>query len=124
MTDIAIRRPGLTAVAHGYDWAPFLNLTRPAKSWTRRLRVLGVGFDICWNQNIRFYTVSVGARWLINLAWGYQAGPIEPPAFGEPLRLPNSYVQPTIFGFDICWSRDQGLRLFFKGRRLFHQKKG
>jgi hypothetical protein len=117
MQEIAIRRPGFTAVQHGYDWGPFLKIARPAVSWTRRLRVLGAGFDISWNQNIRFYTVSLGAPWLFNIAWGYRAGPIEQ----EPAHPPRSYIQPTIFGLDICYSRKQGWRFFFRGRRLFYK---
>ena len=42
--------PWLKASFHHYDWAPFLQLSRPATHWVRCARLLGLGFDIDWNQ--------------------------------------------------------------------------
>lgn len=103
---------------HHFDWAPVLNLARPATRWTRRARLLGLGFDICWDQSQRVYAVSFGVRRLLNLGWAYQAGPIEDYGLPAWSIQDREYVQLDLLGGEIMYSR-QGLRLFFLGKKVF-----
>ncbi|USN14079.1 hypothetical protein KABACHOK_02430 [Brevundimonas phage vB_BpoS-Kabachok] len=112
-----ISRPWLKVSFHHHDWAPFLGLTRPATRWTRRARLLGVGFDINWDQSQRVYAVSLGANRLFNLAWAYQAGPVEDYGLSEALTKDRGYIQFDLLGLQLMRSK-LGFRAFFLDRRL------
>ena len=107
--------PWLKVSFHHYDWAPFLQLTRPATHWVRRARLLGLGFDIDWNQSQRVYTVSVGLRRLFNLSWAYQAGPAEGLKRADHLIKDRAFIQFDLLFFSLSWSPKE-VRLFFRDR--------
>lgn len=116
-----ISHPLLKVSFHHHDWAPFLKLTRPATRWTRRARLLGFGFDINWDQCQRVYAVSLGLSRVLNLAWAYQAGPVEDYGLSDSLTKDRGYVSLELLFFSLGYSK-QGVRLFFRNKRLFWKK--
>lgn len=118
--------------AHGYDWAPFLKSQRPGKSVSFHFRVFGLGLDLQWNQAVRFYMASLGARWLVNVAAGFKgatpaeyreaAGGLGPPSVWRS----NRFFELTLLGFQFAWGQDEGekwrLRFFWNQRRVFWKR--
>lgn len=117
---------------HGYDWAPFVDYKRPAMSMSAHVRLFGVGVDWQWNEAVRFYMLSLGAHWLVNLAVGFkgatpedfqkQAGGLAP----RTVWKSNRFLELALFGFKLDWGQDEGepwrLRYFFGHRRIFHKR--
>jgi hypothetical protein len=109
---------------HGFDWSRINAAPRPQKSRNGHLRVFGLGFDYTWNQSVRYYMVSAGCHWLVNVAVMRQ---FERP---QDMRFP-SFTQPppakrawelTLLGAMLSCGCDDGeswgWRLFFRHRRL------
>jgi hypothetical protein len=114
-----------------FDWSPLMPWTdRPAVDWALRLRVLSLGFDITWNQCARYYGVSIGSRWLLNIAAGKRFDTSEDGRrlagnmFSPTIYGANRYVEITLFLFASAFGQDADqpwrLRYFFNGRRIFH----
>lgn len=118
-----IHSPMLKVSFHHYDWAPFLKIQRPATHWVRRARLLGLGFDIDWNQGQRVYAVSLGLRRLFNLSWAYQAGPADDLKLAAAVIKDRDYVQFDLLLFSLMWGARNGVRLFFRDRPLIPKPK-
>lgn len=117
-----IHSPLLKVSFHHYDWAPFLNLARPATHWVRRARLLGLGFDIDWNQSQRVYSVSLGLRRWFNLSWAYQAGPADDLKLSDNLIRDRGFIQFDFLRFALMRSA-RGVRLFFRDKPFLPKPK-
>lgn len=125
---VRIQHPLLQVSIHHFDWAPLLKTDRPALSVSRHARLLGLGFDYRLDQLQRRLMLSFGHSFLLNLALGMHRGvrlpaPADLLAGPAYLQQPSAYVELTLLGFKACLSSDQGLRFFFRHRRLFPKPK-
>jgi hypothetical protein len=115
--------------AHAYDWGWMLPKPRPALDVHAHARLFGVGFDLTWSQCQRYYALSLGARWLINIGVGWKFDTTAEFAHMNQTSRWNRasrYLALTLFNLelDIGKTADEPVhfRLFFRGRRLFYKR--
>jgi hypothetical protein len=93
---------------HWFDWSRINAAPRPQKSRNGHLRVFGFGFDYTWNQSIRYYMVSAGCHWLVNVAVlrrYEQPADMRVSYFTAPLPARRAW-ELTLFGSGVLlWAR-------------------
>lgn len=116
-----------------FDWSPLMPWTdRPAVDRSLRFRLLSFGLDLTWNQCVRLYSISLGSRYLLNIAVGKKFDTTEDGRqlaggmFSRSAYEASQYVEITLFGFAFAFGQaaDQPwrLRYFFNHRRVFYKR--
>jgi len=112
-----------------FDWGWALAKPRPAHDIKFCARLLGFGVDLTWNNCLRYYAVSLGAMWLINLGLGVRFD-----TSADFTRVPEHahlygatrFISLTVFNLSLDIGKDAGkpirVRLFWCGRRLFYKR--
>lgn len=96
---------------HGYDWTPMCE-ARDGRAFAAEVRVFGFGFEYRWDRMSRFYLISLGADWLINLAAGFKGVLPKSEQFTAWAGTDNRFAELTLFGLQFCWGKagDEPLR--------------